>query len=75
LNNSKDERKIALLQWATPAVALGPDGESGLAHLGLWPRSAETGEPPILPPTRGSPAESGRPAASGRGRRCQGASP
>jgi hypothetical protein len=44
------------LQFATPDVALGLAGESGLAHLGLlaWD---ETGEPPIPPPTRGSPTE------------------
>jgi hypothetical protein len=36
----------------------------------------ETGEPPPhSPPARGSPIESDRPAVSGRGRRCQGASP
>jgi hypothetical protein len=56
-------------------VALGPAGESGLAHLGLSVRSTETGELPHSPPVRGSSAESGRPAASGRGRRCQRASP
>jgi hypothetical protein len=55
-------------------VALGPAGESGLAHLGP-PARDETGEPPIPPPARDSPAEFDRPAASGRGRRCQGASP
>jgi hypothetical protein len=43
----KEKRKIVLLQWATRAVALGPAGESGLAHLGLSARSAETGELPI----------------------------
>jgi hypothetical protein len=35
----------------------------------------ETGEPPIPSPAHGSPTESGRPAASGYGRRCQGAGP
>jgi hypothetical protein len=44
LNNSKDKRKIAMLQWATLAVVLGPAGENGLAHLGLLARSVETGE-------------------------------
>jgi hypothetical protein len=62
------------MQWATPAVALGPPGASGLAHLGL-PAWDKTGEPPIPSLARGSPAESGRPVASGRGRRCQGANP
>jgi hypothetical protein len=57
------------------AAALGPAGEIGLAHLGLSARSAKTGELPHSPPARGLPAESGRPMASGRGRRCQGASP
>jgi hypothetical protein len=47
LNNLKEKRQIVLLQWATRAVALGPAGESGLAHLGLSARSAETGELPI----------------------------
>jgi hypothetical protein len=47
-NNLKDKRKWALLQWATPAVALGPAGENGLAHLGLLAQD-ETGElPPFL---------------------------
>jgi hypothetical protein len=54
LNNSKDKRKIALLQWATLAVALGPAGENGLAHLGL---SAETGELPRSSPVCGSPVD------------------
>jgi hypothetical protein len=55
-------------------VPHGPAGESSLAQLGLltWD---ETGEPPIPPPARGSPAESGRSVVSGRGSRCQGASP
>jgi hypothetical protein len=75
LNILKDKRKIALLQWATPAVALCLAGESGLVHLGLSALSAETGDPPIPPLARGSPAESGRPVVSGLGRRCQGASP
>jgi hypothetical protein len=44
LNNSKDKRKRLLLQWATPAVALGPTGESVQAHVGLSARD-ETGEP------------------------------
>jgi hypothetical protein len=48
--------------------------ESGLAHLDLSARG-KTGESPHSPPVRGSLAESGRPTASGRGRRCQGASP
>jgi hypothetical protein len=39
---------MALLQWATPAVVLGPAGESGLAHLGLSARD-ETGELPPFP--------------------------
>jgi hypothetical protein len=74
LNNLKDKRKRALLQWATPAVALGPASKSSLAHLSLsaWD---ETGSSPHSSPARGSPTESGRPAVSGRGRRCQGASP
>jgi hypothetical protein len=55
----KLKRKIALLQWATPAVVLGPTGENGLAHLGLWARSAETGERPHSPPARGSLAGKG----------------
>jgi hypothetical protein len=75
LNNSKDKRKIALLQWATLAVALGPVGKNDLAHLGLSALSVEIGELPHSSLAHGSPAESGRPAASGRGRRCQGASP
>jgi hypothetical protein len=75
LNNSNDKRKIALLQWATQTVALGPAGKNGLAQLGLSARSAEAGELPRSSPARGSPADSGRPAASDRGRRCQGASP
>jgi hypothetical protein len=65
---------MALLQWATLAVTLDPVGESGLAHLGL-PAQDETWEPPIPPPARGQSAESGQPAMSGRGRRCQVASP
>jgi hypothetical protein len=56
-------------------LALGLVGENGLAHLGLSARLAETGELPRSSPLRGSPAESGRMVASGRGRRCQGASP
>jgi hypothetical protein len=36
--------KRAMLQWATPAVALGPAGESGLANMGPSARSAEAGE-------------------------------
>jgi hypothetical protein len=48
LNNSKDKRKRALLQWATPAVALGPAGESGLVHLGLLAQD-EIGELPPFP--------------------------
>jgi hypothetical protein len=75
LNNSKDKRKTALLQWATFAVALGLAGENGLAQLGLSACSTETGEFPRSSPTHGSPADIGRPAVSGRGRRCQGASP
>jgi hypothetical protein len=75
LNNSKDKRKIALLQWPTLAIALGPSDENGLAHLGLSARYVKTGEFPHSPPGRGLPADSGRPAVSGRGRRCQGASP
>jgi hypothetical protein len=63
------------LQWDTLAVALGPTGENGLAQLGLSTRSAETGELPRSSPVRGSSAGSGRLAASGRARRCQGASP
>jgi hypothetical protein len=48
LNNLKDKRIMILLQWVMPAVALGPAGESGLAHLGLSARD-ETGElPPFL---------------------------
>jgi hypothetical protein len=58
-----------------PVVALGPAGESGLAHLGLSACSVETGELPHSPPACGSPAESDRPAVSGWGRRCSGASP
>jgi hypothetical protein len=57
---------------ATHAVALGPAGENSPAHLGLSARSAETGELPHSPLARGL---SGRPAASGQGRRCQGARP
>jgi hypothetical protein len=38
---------------------LGPAGENGLAHLGLWVRSAETGELPRSPPARGSLAGEG----------------
>jgi hypothetical protein len=75
LNNSKDKRKTTLLQWATPAVALGPAGENGLAQLGLLARSAEAEELPRSSPARGSPADSGQPETSGQGRRCQGASP
>jgi hypothetical protein len=44
LNNSKDKMKRAMLQWAAPAVALGPAGESGLANMGPSARSAEAGE-------------------------------
>jgi hypothetical protein len=71
LNNSTDKRKIALLQWATVAVALGPAGENGLAHVGLSARSIETGELPRSPPAHGPLTDSGRPAMSGRGRRCR----
>jgi hypothetical protein len=55
------------LQWATPAVALGPAGESGLAQLGL-PARDEIGEPPIPPPMRGSPADRRRVAREGGAR-------
>jgi hypothetical protein len=68
---------MALLQWATPTVALGPAAESVLAHMGLSARE-EAGElppPPHSSAARSSPIESGRPATSGRGRRCQGDSP
>jgi hypothetical protein len=64
-----------MLQWATLTVALGPAGKNGLAQLGLSARSAEAGELPRSSPARGSSADSDRPAASDRGRRCQGASP
>jgi hypothetical protein len=46
LSNSKDKRKRLLLQWATPAVALGPADESGLAHLGHLAQD-KTGDPPV----------------------------
>jgi hypothetical protein len=61
------------LQWATPSAALGTVGESGLPTWAFWP-GAKQGSP-YSPPVRGSQAKSGRPAVSGRGRRCQGASP
>jgi hypothetical protein len=57
------------LQWATTAVALGPAGESGLAHLALLARDKTREPPPQSSLARGSSAESGRPAVSGRGRR------
>jgi hypothetical protein len=47
LNNSKDKRKRLLLQWATPTVALGLAGESGLAHLGLSAWDEIVVPPPI----------------------------
>jgi hypothetical protein len=75
LNNSKDKRKTTLLQWATLAIALGPTDENGMAQLGLSARSAEAGELPRSSPARGSSADFVRPAVSGWGRRCQGASP
>jgi hypothetical protein len=53
----------------------GPAGENGLAQLGLLAGSAEGGELPCSSPARGLQADSGRPAVSGRGRMCQGASP
>jgi hypothetical protein len=56
LNNSKDKRKMVLLQWATPAVALGPTGESSLTHLGLPARSAEAGETFPPPAQRRQPS-------------------
>jgi hypothetical protein len=69
------KEKTTLLQWATLAVALGPVGENGLAHLGLSAHLAEIGEFPHSSLARGSPVDSVRPAASGWGRRYQGASP
>jgi hypothetical protein len=75
LNNSKDKRKIARLQWAILAVVLGLADENGLAQLGLSAHSAKIGEFPRSSPARGLPVDPDRPAASGWGRRCQGASP
>jgi hypothetical protein len=56
LNNSKDRRKRALLQWATPAVVLGPASESSLAHLGLSTEMKQGSSPHSLP-MRGSSAD------------------
>jgi hypothetical protein len=67
-----EKYEMELLEWAKPTwpQPSRPSPQRLLAR-------DETGEPPPpnSPLTRGSPAESGRPVASGRGRRCQGASP
>jgi hypothetical protein len=47
LNNSKDKRKRALLQWATPAMALGQSVKVAWLTWAFRPARPKQGAPPI----------------------------
>jgi hypothetical protein len=63
---------MLLLLWATTIEAWPSQLRSGSAHGSF---GTETGEPFSAFDDGGSPADSGRPVANGRGRCCRGASP